>query len=129
MSKSSRATADKRKAERFNVPIQVKYKYLPHKKVLAEAIVQNISGSGIRLKLPHPLHKGKHLKVLLYFPGDRHFITALSEVVWCRKILSGNNACYDLGVRYLKIQSKDRERFVFRFCEMMINILTLGKTE
>lgn len=127
MGKLSRAANEKRMAQRIEIPIQVKYKYLPHMGALEEAIAQNISGSGIRLKLPHPLKKGDRLKILLYFPSDRQSVTALSEVVWCRKVSQEKVAYYDLGIRYIRIAPKDRERFIFRFCEMMINVLTLGK--
>jgi len=122
--------SDRRKAQRLSIPIPVKYKLSRKHALLSQTHCSDISGSGIRLKLDEPLVAGDRLKTLLYFPGDKKPVTATSEVIWCRQEKKAKNGKhYFVGVRHLKIDSKDRTRFVFLFCEMMINYFILGQID
>ena len=116
---------EKRRAQRLNIPIEVKYKLFRKKRVLEEIFTQNISGSGVGIKSTKPLAKGTRIRTLLQFPGDPIPVTAISEVVWSKKTGGKNKPCYETGIRHIRIIPKDREKFVFLFCEMMINFLTL----
>lgn len=119
---------ERRKFQRLNISIPVKYKFLPRKKILKEIFCKNISGGGLKLRLDYPLKKGDRLKTFLYFPGDSTPVTAFSKVTWCRRITQkGRIACYDAGVQHLKIIPKDRQRLVFLFCEMMLDYFLFGK--
>ncbi len=118
---------ERRKSERLAIPIHLDYAMLPGKNILYQAMAQNIGGGGAAFRLAHPLLKGARLKVLLYFPGDRRAITAVSEIVWCKKITIHKKDQYDVGIKYLKIIAPDKERFVFLFCELMTNMMTLGR--
>ena len=122
-----RGARERRRAERLNIPIQIKYKLLPYKRILQETFSQNISGSGLKLSLGSPLKKGDRLKTLLYFPGDPKPVTAFSKVVWCTGKIKKKRKSFEVGIKHIKIFHKDRERFVFLFCEMMINYFILGK--
>lgn len=121
-------TKERRKAQRLNIPIQVKYKLLPRKRVLQQTFCQDISGKGARLILDSPLKKGDRLKTLLYFPEDSRPVTAFSKIIWCkRNAARKKKAGFETGMQYIRIDPKDRERFVFLFCEMMINYFLQGK--
>jgi len=114
--------AERRKAQRLNIPIEVKYKLLPRKKIARETFCHDISGTGLRLKLESPLTKGDKVKTFLYFPKDSTPVTADSRVVWCRKSGASEKAArYEAGMEYVKIIPRDRERFVHLFCEAMLN--------
>ena len=110
---------ERRRAQRLDIKFKIKYKLMPRKKILEETISQNVSGGGFCVHLNQPLKNGSKLKVLLYMPNVKQPITALSKVVWCRK--SAKQKGYDVGIKHVKIAPKDKERFVFSFCEMMIN--------
>ena len=127
MKKMTRKTTDRRKSQRLKIPIQIRYKLLPHKRVLEETLTQNVSGGGMGLRLSQPLRKNDKLKVFLNFPTDPKPITAISEVTWCKKESVGRKGFYKAGIKHIKIVPKDKERFVFLFCEMMINYLTVGR--
>lgn len=118
-------SGEKRRAQRLNIPIKVKYKLFRKKRILEEIFTQNISGSGIGIKASKLLVKGSKIRTLLQFPGDSTPIAAVGEVMWCKKVGIKNKPCYDTGIKHIRIIPKDRERFVFLFCEMMINFLTL----
>lgn len=118
---------EKRKFTRITVPLPIKYEWLSKKDILKEALCQNISGGGMMLKVDRPLKVGERLKTLFYFPQDAKPIGAISEVVWCRKTKRKEGIRFDAGIRHIKIEKQDRERFVFLFCETMINFLTANK--
>lgn len=120
---------EKRTAQRLNIPIKIKYKLFPKKKILVEAFSQNISGSGFKLCLDHPLKKGDRLKSFLYFPGDPKPIAASSEVVWSRSRLVKGKKVFDTGIKYIKIEAGDRDRFVFLFCELMMNFFIVDNVK
>lgn len=125
--KKKRDVKERRKAQRLNIPLRMKYKLRTERGVLEESIVQDISGGGIGLSLDKPLKKGSKLKVLIYFPDDPKPISAESQVVWCRKSRSKRKYTYNIGIKHLRIVPADRERFVFLFCETMINLFALGR--
>lgn len=72
---------ERRRTQRLNISIPIKYKILPRKRVLEETLCHDISGGGIRVTLNYPLKKGIKLKTLLHFPSDPKPIVALSKVV------------------------------------------------
>ena len=125
--KKKRAAAERRKSQRLDISIKTKYRQLAKKKLLEEIFTQNISGGGAGLRLAKPLPKGARIKTMLHFPDDPKPITAVSEVIWCKKVKKQKLTYYDTGIRHLKILPKDRERFVFLFCETMINYFIVGK--
>ncbi len=110
---------DRRRAQRLDLHFKIIYKLMPRKKILQETISQNVSGSGVRLRVNQKLELGTRLKAQLYLPNIKKPITALSKVVWRKE--SPTKKGYDVGIQHIKIDTKDKERFVFAFCEMMIN--------
>jgi hypothetical protein len=126
---SNKKFREKRRYQRLTIPVPLKFKFLHMRGILKDAVAQNISGGGIALSLGYPAEKNTRLKILLYFPSSSRPVTALSEVMWCRKISVRKGKKYDVGVKYIKIMPRDRERFVFLFCEMMVNYLALGRTK
>ena len=55
------------------------------------------------------------------FPGAPRPIGSTSRVVWCRKISAKGANRFRVGLEHIKIDLKDRDRFVFLFCETMLN--------
>ncbi len=110
---------EKRRAQRLNIPLRFQYKLLPHKRILESAFSRDISGGGISFHSSEALKKGERLKILLHFPEEVKPVTAYSQVVWCKKV--SQEKAFNIGIQHVKIQPADKERFVFLFCEMMIN--------
>lgn len=120
--------AEKRKAQRLNIRLELKYRYSFKGKILIqEVLTKNISGGGIGLVLDKPLKVGTALKTVLYFPNDPKPVASLSRVVWCRKVPRKYKAGFYVGIRHIKVAAKDRERFVFLFCETMMNYFLISK--
>ena len=114
---------ENRKSDRLKVPLQVEYRFSVKQKTLVERIfAKDISGGGLGLVLKKPLALGTKLKTLLYFPNDQKAIELVSRVAWCKP--KGNHS-YAVGVKHINIKPKDKERFIFLFCETMINYFLL----
>lgn len=118
---------ERRRFDRLFIPLQVNYRLFPKKRLLHQAFSQDISGGGIRLSLNYPLKKGEKLRTFIYLAGDPKPVAAFSKVIWCRK--KAGKEAFDVGVQHVRIDHKDKERFVFLFCEMMINYFIEGKTK
>lgn len=119
---------DRRKAQRLSIPLNIEYKVFPKLKIIKQKL-SDISGSGFKLALGHPLRQGERLKTLIYFPEEPLPITAFSEVVRCKTIKINNKKRFNIGLKYLKIIPKDRYRFISLFCEMMVNYFVLGRAK
>lgn len=113
--------SDRRKATRLDIRLKIGYKLPLGRKMIIETFSENVSGKGIRVTLNKKLHKGDRLKTLIYFPKEPKPVTSFSEVVWCKARRLEGRQIFDSGLRYVKISPRDRERFVFLFCELMIN--------
>jgi len=113
---------ERRRAQRLNIPLRVKC-YLPSggKIITEEVLAKNISGTGIGLSFKRPLNIGSRFKTLFYLPNDQQPISSVSEVVWCKKQIEDGKIYFDVGIEHNKISAKDKEKFVFLFCETMIN--------
>jgi len=115
---------DRRKAERLRIPLKIEYRLMPRKRMLIQKLnAQDISGGGLGLRIHYPLKKGTRLRTLLYFPGDTKPVRSTSEVMWCRPVQRGK--AYNVGIKHIKIQPADKERFVFLFCDTMIKFFLL----
>jgi len=125
-----RKFTERRKAQRLKIPILISYKVFPRKKIIDETFSQDISGRGFRLKTAYPLKKGDKFKTLLHFPASPAPVTAKSEVVWCKEASTKGKygrRHYNIGMRYLTIAPKDRDKFIYLFCEMLLNYFLTGK--
>lgn len=120
---------EKRKAQRLDIPIKVKYRLSARDKILRESFCHNVSGSGMQITSDCPFKKGERLKSLLYFPGERKPVTAMSKIAWCRRSPVRPGRIFDVGIKHVKVYPQDRDRFVFLFCEMMVNYLVLGEVK
>jgi len=114
---------ERRKTQRLDLPLKIHYKWLKRKGVLQEIFAQDISGGGMRIRTEKAFRKGQRLKTLLYFPNTSKPIHVTSEVIWCKKRKLRGKTCFDVGVKHVYILPRDRERFVFIFCEAMLNYL------
>jgi len=114
-------TKERRKAQRLNIPIPVKFRRFGKKGTYRESNCQNISGSGIMLCLDLPVKKGDKFEMLIHLSGDPIPVETVVEVMWCKKNTQyRNKPFFNCGMKYVKIKPRDRERFVFLFCELMM---------
>jgi c-di-GMP-binding flagellar brake protein YcgR len=113
-----------RKYQRLKIKLPITYCLAARGRYSKQKLLtRDISGGGVGLKTGYRLKKGTPLKVLMYFPKRKEPILADSRVVWCKKIKKTKG--YNIGIKHIKIALKDREAFIFCFCETMIDFLGL----
>jgi c-di-GMP-binding flagellar brake protein YcgR len=120
---------ERRKTQRLKLPLKINYRWLSQKGLLREIFTQDVSGGGMRLRSTTPFKKGDRLKTQLYFPNSPKAVGVVNEVIWCRKVRFKNKTHFDVGIKHLKISPRDRERFVFLFCEMLINFILSSRKQ
>lgn len=118
---------EKRKFQRLHIPLKIKCKWLTERGIIEEIAAQDISGGGLKIRVEKPFKEGERLKGLLYFPCEPRPVEVLSSVVWCKKKIVNRKECFDVGIKHIKIHPRHKERFVFLFCEMMINYFLISK--
>jgi hypothetical protein len=117
---------EKRKFQR--VPLKIECELQAGRKSLAKTFCKDISGGGFCLRLDTPLKKGERVKTFLYFSNNPKPVVVINKVAWCKKILIRNKQVFDVGFQNSKIAYKDRERFIFSFCEIMISYFLSRKS-
>ena len=118
-SKNSRK--NRRRFDRIASPLKIKYTFKGPPSISGMTVLQDVGGGGLSLLLDQNVKKKDFLTVSLYFPEDSRPITALAQVAWCKKMAEKGKNTHKVGLQYFKIVSKDKERFVFNFCELMMN--------
>ena len=118
-----------RKFNRLPIPMQIEYQVF-HRHSLIKTFCMNISGGGLCFKSELCFNKGDKIKTYIYFRNDFDPVVFMSQVVWCKKEMLNRKAVFTVGVKYIKMDKKHRERFVFNFGEMMLNyFLPSGKAK
>ena len=101
-------TSEKRKHQRFNVDLPIKYGKTQLFLKYARAV--NASEGGLLLRLPEEMEVGQHIALKLFLPSQTELntIKASVQVVWMdlhmRKDWSWD---YQTGVRFLNICTED----------------------
>lgn len=97
---------EKRKASRLQEPIEVRQK--------AEDAVdfevtqaENISAGGLRITTANRLDIGSKLNIEVNIPRSLRPYYAQGEVVWLQQTKSAEDKKFDMGVKFLRIITKD----------------------
>lgn len=119
---------DQRRSDRVPVPIKVTCQRVSRGGVSGlQSRVIDVGAGGLELVCDKPLAKGSRLKVFLYFRNERRPVSAMSQVMWCKKRKHRGPASFLVGLRYLKVSRQDQERLNLRFLELLVNFFALGK--
>jgi c-di-GMP-binding flagellar brake protein YcgR len=97
---------ERRKFERIEAPVRVKYKLLSEGSPGVDTAGKNIGGGGIRLSLKEKLQPGTLLKLEIGLPSSTNPITAIGKVVWIKEVLIQNKnvtSYYDTGIEFVKV--------------------------
>lgn len=89
-------------------------------RVKFQPLAVNISGSGIRLKLPQSCSPGDRVTLQFFIPFAKpNTLDVVAEVVWSTPVLTspGGNPLHYVGMRYSQIDERDRE-CIIRFISL-----------
>jgi uncharacterized protein (TIGR02266 family) len=72
-------------------------------------VTANLSRGGMFLITTDPLKEGTQLNLSFSTPGDKRMIKVTGEVVWARDEKESPDRPPGMGIRFLRIEEKDRE--------------------
>ncbi|MFH1784515.1 MAG: PilZ domain-containing protein [bacterium] len=109
---------ERRKFVRLQKPVEVKYKFASESSKDEETKTRDISEGGVRIMMNTKILPGNIIDLEIILPDTAEPIKALGETVWEEEFLEGRNLAYEIGVKFIKISPKDREKIskhVYKF--------------
>ena len=100
------STLEKRRFQRVDSDLPIKYKNLKASTVAMTSVTKNIGSGGIRFKTNEFISLACRLVVEVTLPTMQRPIKAISKVAWIRKLASGEQ--YELGNQFLEISKEDK---------------------
>ena len=97
---------EKRRFQRIDSNLPLRYKNLKTATVPMGSLTKNISEGGISFKTNEFISLACRLVVEITLPTVQRPIKAISKVAWIRKLASGEQ--YELGNQFLEISKEDR---------------------
>ena len=101
---------EKRRFQRMDSSLPLKYKNLKTATIPMESITKDIGEGGIRFKTSEFISLACRLVVEITLPMVPKPIKAISKVAWIRKLSSGEQ--YELGNQFLDISKEDKALIV-----------------
>ena len=98
---------DRRKFPRVKAPIYCR----PARRRLPRRQVVDVGLGGMRVYSDEPFQIGARFEVELFLP-DADSVTCLTEVVWIRTLDAGAPARYDVGLQFLDVPDRGRDRLL-----------------
>jgi hypothetical protein len=97
--------ADRRQYPRVRAPIYCR----PARRRLPRRQVVDVGLGGMRVYSDEPFQIGARFEIELFLP-DGGSVTCLTEVVWIRSLSTQQPAKYDVGLQFLDVPDRARER-------------------
>ena len=89
--------------------IDIFYEIMGHQPLKNKARLKDISRGGLRISGKKALLKGSYIDMEIKVPARDKYIPAFGEVMWSRSL---DDSYYDTGMRFTKIQKKDRSELL-----------------
>ena len=120
---------DKRKANRLALPIKIFYLLPNETKKIGPVTIVDIGGGGVRFQSKERIKKDTVIDLKIYLPHRSSPVAVKAEVIWCKKVPSPKKKraktsrdIYGIGVRFRKMNYKNRREFVGFICENILSI-------
>jgi len=108
---------EKRKSQRVDLNLTVKYKNPGSARFRKAITCENISGKGIKALLGHPLKIKGRINILLCHQDISKPISAVCRVVWCNQDGDGK---FKTGLEFLEI--KQKQQFIEFLCDNLLDM-------
>ena len=108
---------EKRKTQRFNIPLGLKCRFAGRNKTWKTLKLKDISGGGIGLSSNQRLSEKSQMEVLISAPDLPRPIEATCTVVWQKKEEQGK---FRAGLKFEKI--RNYEEFISLICDRMLKL-------
>lgn len=109
---------ERRRSERVNAELDVKYSLLKSAPPKLNANSRNISESGIAVVLYETLPKNSMLDIEIYIPETRASVRTKGRVVWCEErngpehLDKDGRRTFTAGIEFAETDGKNKERLI-----------------
>ncbi|MDD5449255.1 MAG: PilZ domain-containing protein [Candidatus Omnitrophica bacterium] len=114
----ARSLEEKRRYLRLNNALAIEY-ILPNSDRVYTATTKDISALGIRFTSNDRMQIGSLLEIKLSLPNAESAIHASGRVAWLKKIGLEDNAPFDIGIEFLKIEEDNKNTFLKYLCDLI----------
>jgi c-di-GMP-binding flagellar brake protein YcgR len=112
-----RKPEERRKFTRYALPLQIAY-VLDGENTVRRSTTKNISSLGIRFESEKSLKEGSTLELKLELPKAPNPVHAQGKLVWVKKSSLEDDAPYDIGMEFLKIEEDNKNTFLKFLCDL-----------
>jgi len=112
-----RKPEERRKFTRYAIPLDVAY-IMDGDNVVCRSTTKNISSLGIRFESEKQFKEGQTLELKLELPKASNPVHAHGKLVWAKKATLEDNALFDIGVEFLKIEEDNKNTFLKFMCDL-----------
>ncbi|MFC1577056.1 PilZ domain-containing protein [Candidatus Omnitrophota bacterium] len=117
-----RSSAERRKYIRLEAPINVSYTLSQGDKVY-RAVSKNISALGLRFQIPSStIEESSILELALELPSAPNPVHVRGKVIWVKKLTLEDNAPFDVGVEFEKIDEDNKNTFLKYLCDLIYSM-------
>ncbi len=92
---------------------------LPNLNKVYTATTKDISAMGLRFTTTEKLQQGSNLEIKLNLPNVQNPIHASGRVAWLENPTLEDNAPYDVGIEFLKIEEDNKNTFLKYLCDLI----------
>ena len=114
----ARKIEEKRRFLRLTAPLELTY-VLPDEGRVHKAVSKDLSALGIRFVSQQQLEPGINMEIKLNVPNLKNPIHVTGKVVWHKKQSMEDNAPYDVGVEFVKIEEDNKNTFLKYLCDLI----------
>jgi len=103
---------EQRKQYRIPKTLEVTY---PSSQALSNSFLSNIGEGGIFIPTTEPLNRKEKINLKIFLPDGKGELEVLGEVAWSNnedRVTSKKTMPAGMGIRFLKLSQKDKERIV-----------------
>lgn len=109
---------EKRRYLRLNNALTIEY-ILPDSDKVRTATTKDISALGLRFTTSEKLQEGSMLEIKVALPNAQSAIHASGRIAWLKKNSLENNAPFDVGIEFLKIEEDNKNTFLKYLCDLI----------
>jgi len=108
---------ERRKFTRYTMPLGLSY-VLDGENTVHKSTTKNVSSLGIRFESRRPLKEGTSLELKLEIPQAPNPVHAQGKLVWVKKATLEDNAPFDVGMEFIKIEEDNKNTFLKFMCDL-----------
>ena len=119
--------SEKRKYIRLDFKLKLNFSAEGEPKKAYQAITRNISAEGLKFTSDQKLEPGSRVDFEVQLQNRKDTVHFKGEVVWSKEVpilTSVRDKTYDIGVRFVDVDKKDKNALMLYICDKMVETLS-----